>query len=40
MCITTRTLQEVTLPAYPSLRKAPGAPEEKTQNFNNKGTRD
>jgi hypothetical protein len=29
ICITTRTLQGVRFPAYPSLRKTPGAPGEK-----------
>jgi hypothetical protein len=34
ICTTTRTLQGVTFPAYPFLRKTAGALGEKTQNLN------
>jgi hypothetical protein len=37
---TTRILQEVTFPACPTLRTNAGAPQEKTQNPNYRGTRD
>jgi hypothetical protein len=38
---TTRTLQGITYPAYPSLRKTAGAPGgERPQNTNYRGTRD
>jgi hypothetical protein len=38
---TTRTLQRITYPAYPSLRNTAGAPgEKKSQNPNYRGTRD
>jgi hypothetical protein len=40
ICTMTRTLQGVTFPAYPSLRKTAGAPGEKSQNPNYRGTRD
>jgi hypothetical protein len=41
MSTTTRSLQGVTYPAYPSLRNTAGAPgEKKTQNINYKDVRD
>jgi hypothetical protein len=40
ICMTTRILQGIMFPVYPSLRKTAGAPEENTQNLNYRGTRD
>jgi hypothetical protein len=40
ICTKTRTLQGVTFPAYPSLRKTAGAPGERIQNPNYRNTRD
>jgi hypothetical protein len=40
ICNTTRTLQGATYSAFPSLRNTAGAPGEKTQNSNYRGTRD
>jgi hypothetical protein len=40
ICTITRTLQGVTIPAHPFLRKIAGAPGEKNSNTNFRGTRD
>jgi hypothetical protein len=37
---TTRILQGISFPAYPSLRNTAGTPKEKTQNPNYKDTKD